>query len=637
MEEDQSDVTNPGPDALRRFESLLIISQARPSEMLDTAISVEIGLGKNPPNTVQEAALELSSARSLRKPNADPHIFRELFAIKLQGLRTIDDQMWLSRYLYDVAVAIGSESLESYAWNARLAIEARAELDDMKENWCAREEHRNLCAAAFHADPGFLCAFFELSGSPAGLKNVGNTCYLSCMLQCLFSIRPIREAVLCYGDTTTWNERLYLGRCDGERRLTAYEIQHALNLVSLLKDLFHSMISHQSAQLPSVGDAITPPRELVKILTDLNGPSSSSIGLPAPPNKDGDNTLSVQHDVDECMSRCIDLLISALPPETRAPPPPLLLRPSTKVASRQAGVEPPATGISGSSGPDEDKSKQGSSDTWIHKLLFGFLERSQSCGSTLGEPAVTTEQFRNISANILYRISDINECIGNFFAPYEIRTSGGSSCTTENTESRRGSSHDSGTYSLPASSSEASACKKARGESSEADLGGKVMLTRIMEPPPILFVQIQRTQYSKETRQPYKDNSHIRLRKRISLAKYARFTDASRSESDKRSRELHATIHGAETHLQALRDMLQIPGWKPSSTPTSGEPVLQALDHAQSVVNGIQEWAKKETAGGALGKLPDPAADIAATLRQASGQLAEVASSLVDAKRNSPV
>ncbi|KAI8318231.1 hypothetical protein GQ54DRAFT_100233 [Martensiomyces pterosporus] len=76
------------------------------------------------------------------------------------------------------------------------------------------------------------------------------------------------------------------------------------------------------------------------------------------------------------------------------------------------------------------------------------------------------------------------------------------------------------------------------------------------------------------------------------------------------------TTHDTETYLQALRDMHQIPGWKPWSTPTSGKPVLQAVEHAQSVVNGIQEWAKKEAAGGALGKLPDPAADIAATLRQ---------------------
>ncbi|KAI8318279.1 hypothetical protein GQ54DRAFT_322358 [Martensiomyces pterosporus] len=111
------------------------------------------------------------------------------------------------------------------------------------------------------------------------------------------------------------------------------------------------------------------------------------------------------------------------------------------------------------------------------------------------------------------------------------------------------------------------------------------------------------------------------------------FSDAWCSEGDKQSKELHAAIHDTETHLQALRTILQIPGWKPSSTPTSGEPVLQALEHAQSVVNGIQEWAKKEAARSTLGNLPGPAVDIAATLRQASEQLAEVTSSLVGTKR----
>ncbi|KAJ1930135.1 ubiquitin-specific protease ubp2, partial [Linderina pennispora] len=112
---------------------------------------------------------------------------------------------------------------------------------------------------------------------PTGLKNIGNTCYLNCMLQCLFSITPIRNAVLQFGDGKTWNEDAVAGRRDGSHVLSELEIRRALRFVRLLKDLFGKLMSQRidnssmSASggghpLAGTAAAVAPDRELADML-----------------------------------------------------------------------------------------------------------------------------------------------------------------------------------------------------------------------------------------------------------------------------------------------------------------------------------------------------------------------------------
>ncbi|KAI9503105.1 hypothetical protein BX070DRAFT_224747 [Coemansia spiralis] len=189
---------------------------------------------------------------------------------------------------------------------------------------------------------------------PVGLNNTGNTCYLNSILQLLYSITPIRSAIMCLGDAQTWNEQLALGRHDGAQPITKADIEGALRFVELLKELFATLTERRVDAWAPAPDhqlkhyaAVTPSRELAAMLLQADAKAQ-------------------QQDVDECMAKCVALLVHALPP-----------------------------------GPD---------GSWIHRLLAGRQELV-----TTGSPA--TEDFVTLSVNIPQDTADINECLDMFFAP----------------------------------------------------------------------------------------------------------------------------------------------------------------------------------------------------------------------------
>ncbi|KDN46481.1 cysteine proteinase [Tilletiaria anomala UBC 951] len=90
---------------------------------------------------------------------------------------------------------------------------------------------------------------------PAGLNNIGNTCYLNSVLQYFFSIREIRERVLEYSSKVgIWEMPKALRRIGG-RQVTAREAERSHKFILHLAALFQNMISFPAA-------AVTPEREL---------------------------------------------------------------------------------------------------------------------------------------------------------------------------------------------------------------------------------------------------------------------------------------------------------------------------------------------------------------------------------------
>lgn len=92
---------------------------------------------------------------------------------------------------------------------------------------------------------------------PAGLNNIGNTCYLNSVLQYFYAIKPIRERILEAGQVAVEAKKVVNAERMqvGGRKVSQREIDRSHQFVKLLSQLF-------SAMMTSPITAVTPEREL---------------------------------------------------------------------------------------------------------------------------------------------------------------------------------------------------------------------------------------------------------------------------------------------------------------------------------------------------------------------------------------
>ncbi|QLL33947.1 hypothetical protein HG536_0F02720 [Torulaspora globosa] len=125
---------------------------------------------------------------------------------------------------------------------------------------------------------------------PAGLNNIGNTCYLNSLLQYYFSIAPLRDYVLGYHGTMEnyqQNSVNHLRRIGG-REVSDSEVERSVQFLHQLRELFHSMIY-------STERCVTPKKELAYLAF---APSSFEVEFELPSNS-MDNQDSAENRVDE--------------------------------------------------------------------------------------------------------------------------------------------------------------------------------------------------------------------------------------------------------------------------------------------------------------------------------------------------
>ncbi|KAG0005422.1 ubiquitin-specific protease ubp2 [Entomortierella chlamydospora] len=139
--------------------------------------------------------------------------------------------------------------------------------------------------------------------NPVGLSNIGNTCYLNSLLQYIYTIKDIREAVMNMEafveneDAEGWEEKVIDGR-----NLSRQDVAEAKEIVKELRELFSLMESAKSR-------SIMPSSRLVELLL-----STGKDGLTGTKTQRLPNGSFEQQDVSETMSILMYRLNAAFQP-----------------------------------------------------------------------------------------------------------------------------------------------------------------------------------------------------------------------------------------------------------------------------------------------------------------------------------
>ncbi|EDO17315.1 hypothetical protein Kpol_1062p23 [Vanderwaltozyma polyspora DSM 70294] len=126
---------------------------------------------------------------------------------------------------------------------------------------------------------------------PAGLNNIGNTCYLNSLLQYYFCISPLRNYVADYQKTLEAVENCLEDGWDkrriGGREINKVEVERSVQFVYQLRDLFNEMI-HSSSR------CVTPTKELAYLAF---APSNVEVEFDQPNELQSGNGEDVDGDI----------------------------------------------------------------------------------------------------------------------------------------------------------------------------------------------------------------------------------------------------------------------------------------------------------------------------------------------------
>ncbi|TBU41273.1 cysteine proteinase [Dichomitus squalens] len=454
-------------------------------------------------------------------------------------------------------------------------------------------------------DPGDSTVINISPEMPRGLNQLGNTCYLNSLLQYFYTIKDLRAAIasLATADAKSFDEKKFTDddlkrHRVGGRLVTRREIMRSKKFVNLLADLFWNLEFCETT-------AVTPAIELAKLAlvtsqdeeedetSDKAGTDSSndtdatlvddmaprsSFDRSSPPATQLQSPKSPTGSVLGKRSRDRDGE-SAMDVDTPAhtPPGPSALSPPTMKASGSG--EEAASFIENAIG--SSSKRPATSDPDVEMQEDSSL---QAPGNGKVPPPLPPRKARQTDDSVMMfgRQHDVSECMDNCM--FQIETAlldfqGMATSDDDKTSPVKRLFYGKKRQRLLSLSlnedplHQSSIHEKedlfshlhvnvadegfdlydglARYFDDVVEVGGqkKRMEVSIVDPPPLLQVQLQRVQFNRETQQAYKSQAYVKFGETIYLD---RFLDSANPEKKARSKTIYTELTAARDRVQRL-------------------------------------------------------------------------------------
>ncbi|KAL8797438.1 MAG: hypothetical protein Q9195_000254 [Heterodermia aff. obscurata] len=139
------------------------------------------------------------------------------------------------------------------------ALETPSQLDDLRKALKAIAISRNSRTLLNELGINETLEKHSPSEWPVGLENIGNTCYLNSLLQCYFTVRPLRELVSNFEDyRMPVDAQSLASKQVGSRQVSRLEVERAQKFSVELRRLFENMITATKSE-------VRPEQELARL------------------------------------------------------------------------------------------------------------------------------------------------------------------------------------------------------------------------------------------------------------------------------------------------------------------------------------------------------------------------------------